>query len=99
MVEKFSGTKGVAQGEGISYMKVTGFPEYLVLVFKRFAKTEYKVEKDSSEVVYNGSLEIQNHKYKLEGQVCHAGEWEGGKFFSYVAFRDRWFMAEDLSVK
>jgi ubiquitin C-terminal hydrolase len=35
----------------------------------------------------------------LEGQVCHAGEWEGGKFLSYVSFKDRWFMAEDLTVK
>jgi ubiquitin C-terminal hydrolase len=57
------------------------------------------MEKDSSEVIYNGSLEIENHKYRLEGQVCHSGEWEGGKFFSYVSFKDRWFMAEDLTIK
>ena len=48
----------MTQGDGVSYMRVMGFPEYLVLVFKRFNKTEYKMEKDSSEVVYNGSLEI-----------------------------------------
>ncbi len=58
MIEKFSGAKGVTEGDGMSYMRVIGFPEYLVLVFKRFSKTEYKMEKDSSEVIYNGSLEI-----------------------------------------
>lgn len=56
MVEKFSGTKGVIEADGISYMRIIGFPSYLLLVFKRFTKTEYKMEKDSSEVIYNGNL-------------------------------------------
>jgi len=99
MIEKFSGSQGTPQGDGISYMRVIGFPQYLVLVFKRFNKTEYKMEKDSSEVVYNGSLEIENRKYRLEAQVCHSGEYEGGKFFSFVSFKERWFLAEDLNVK
>lgn len=67
-------------------MRVIGFPEYLILIFKRFTKTEYKMEKDSSEVIYNGSLEIESRKYKLEAQICHSGEYDGGKFFSYVSF-------------
>lgn len=44
------------------------------------------MEKDSSEVIYNGNLEIEDRKYKLESQICHSGEYEGGKFFTYVSF-------------
>jgi hypothetical protein len=39
-------------------MKITHFPKYLVIVFKRFYSNDYSIEKDSSQVLYSGYLEI-----------------------------------------
>jgi hypothetical protein len=47
-MERYSGGKGVSEDEGLTFMKITNFPRYLNLVFKRFNKTEYKMEKDAS---------------------------------------------------
>jgi len=39
-------------------MKITQFPKYLIVVFKRFYNNDYKVEKDTSQVLYSGYLDI-----------------------------------------
>lgn len=57
-MQYYLGTKGKIQGEGLVYMKITRFPKYLVIVFKRFYSNDYSVEKDSSQVLYSGYLEI-----------------------------------------
>lgn len=52
----YLGLKGKIQGEGLLYMKITSFPKYLTIVFKRFYSNDYSVEKDSSQVLYSGNL-------------------------------------------
>ena len=65
-------------------MLITEFPRYLIIVFKRFASNDYTIEKNTTQVVYSGILDIQGHRYKLIGQVCHEGTHEKGSYKAAV---------------
>lgn len=56
MMEYYLGKKGKNQGEGLLYIKITQFPRYLIIIFKRFSSNDYNIEKDSSQVLYSGYL-------------------------------------------
>jgi len=56
MMEHYLGTRGKVQGEGLLYVKITEFPRYLIIIFKRFSSNDYNVEKNSSQVLYSGLL-------------------------------------------
>ena len=58
MLQYYLGQKGKIQGEGLLYALITTFPRYLVIAFKRFTTNDYNVEKNTSQVVYSGNLEI-----------------------------------------
>lgn len=58
LIAYYLGQKGKIQGEGLIYMKITNFPKYLLVVFKRFYSNDYSIEKDSSQVLYSGHLDI-----------------------------------------
>jgi U4/U6.U5 tri-snRNP-associated protein 2 len=98
LMEYYLGKRGKIQGEGLLFMKITHFPKYLLIVFKRFYSNDYTVEKNCSQVLYSGQLEIEQHKYRLIGQICHQGPAEGGSFRAAVCHADRWFEVEDLLV-
>jgi ubiquitin C-terminal hydrolase len=86
MMQYYLGEKGRVQGEGLLYVKITEFPRYLAIVFKRFSANDYNVEKNSSQVLYSGCLEIEGLVYRLVGQVCHQGNSESGSYKAAVCF-------------
>lgn len=55
-MEYYLGKKGKTQGEGLLYVLITEFPQFLIIVFKRFTFNDYKIEKNTSQVIYSGSL-------------------------------------------
>lgn len=101
-MEKYLGRAPEKHVEGLRYAKITGFPAYLLLVFKRFSNNGYTVEKDNSHLVYQPKLQIsiQNTtaNYRLLGQVCHEGEYETGKYRALVLMEhaNKWYEVEDL---
>ncbi len=80
------------------YALITEFPKYLIIAFKRFTSNDYNVEKNTSQVIYSGTLEIEGHKYKLVGQICYQGTAEKGSYKAAVQHGDKWYEAEDLLI-
>jgi len=91
MMQYYLGVKGRVQGEGLLYVKITEFPRFLIIVFKRFTSNDYNVEKNSSQVLYSGFLEIEGHPYRLVAQVCHQGSPEAGNYKAAVNFGEKWY--------
>lgn len=89
----YLGQKGKIQGEGLQYVLITEFPRYLIIVFKRFTSNDYNIEKNTTQVIYSGNLEVEGHQYKLVGQICHQGTAEKGSYKAAVHHGDRWFEA------
>jgi ubiquitin C-terminal hydrolase len=98
MLSYYLGQKGKIQGEGLRFMRITSFPRFLVLVFKRFYSNDYTIEKDTSQVIYSGNLEIEGQKYRLISQICHQGKHETGSYKCSVLMGEKWFEAEDLLI-
>jgi ubiquitin C-terminal hydrolase len=93
MLQYYLGQKGKIQGEGLLYALITTFPRYLVIAFKRFTTNDYNVEKNTSQVVYSGNLEIEGHRYRLLGQICHQGNAETGSYKAAVQHGGKWYEA------
>lgn len=93
MLDYYIGLKGKVQGEGLIYIKITSFPKYLLLAFKRFRCNEFTTDKDNSCVVYSTILPIQGHEYKLIGQICHIGTYQVGSYLAYVLMGEKWYIA------
>ena len=48
--------------------------------------------------MYSGILDIEGHRYKLLGQICHQGTHENGSYKAFVSHSGKWFEAEDLHI-
>lgn len=68
-----------------------------MLIFKRFTNNGFSVEKDNSCLLFKIEIVIESDGkkgvYGLQGQVCHTGEYETGRYKAIVYMEDanKWF--------